>query len=261
MSGRYIVPLDMGDAAFDRSLFYLRKYIGQKDKAKSVTAYIGGAKKKIVVDSGPPDLERSVKYHPYYKTDPRRPDQQMVGALAKIGVKPEEIDLVILTHLHWDHVGEVDKFPNAQFIVSQTELHFAMDPPPCLHISYEAPQMGMEPMFMKIMPRLKTVEMKEREIVEGVRLIPTPGHSPGHMGVVVETEKGPYIIAGDSVPQYGNLKGAPEEGLRFLMSGVYTDMVAMWKSMETIDDLVEHDIARVIPGHESLVFQKNRYPE
>ena len=260
MSGRYIVPLDMGDAAFDRSLFYLRRYIGQKDKAKSVTAYIGGAKKKIVVDSGPPDLERSLKYHPYFKMDPRRPEQELTGALAKIGVKPEEIDIVILTHLHWDHVGEVNIFPNAQFIVSQTELHFALDPPPCLHISYESPQLGIEPMFIKIMPRLKTIELKEREIVEGVRMIPTPGHTPGHMGVVVETDDGPYVFAGDAVPQFGNLKGAPEEGLRFLMSGVYTDMVAMWKSMELIDDIVGHDLDRVLPGHENLVFRKPRYP-
>ncbi len=77
----------------------------------------------------------------------------------------------------------------------------------------------------------------------------------------VDTDDGPYVIAGDAVPQYGNLKGAPEEGLRFLMSGVYTDMVAMWKSMELIDDIVDHDIGRVLPGHDNLVFQKARYPQ
>ena len=61
-----------------------------------------------------------------------RPEQEMVLAqLAKAGVKPEEIDIVVLTHLHWDHVGDVDKFPNAEFIVSQEELRFALDPIPC----------------------------------------------------------------------------------------------------------------------------------
>jgi hypothetical protein len=44
------------------------------------------------------------------------------------------------------------------------------------------------------------------------------------------------------------------------MSGVYTDMVAMWKSMELIDDIIDHDINRVLPGHDNLVFQKARYP-
>lgn len=104
------------------------------------------------------------------------------------------------------------------------------------------------------------MEMKEREIVEGVRLIPLPGHTPGTIGVVVETDKGPYVIAGDAVPKYGNLKGSPEERLPYLMSGIYTDMVAMWKSFEIIDEIVEHDFLRVIPGHDPLVFQKDKYP-
>jgi N-acyl homoserine lactone hydrolase len=260
MSSRYIVPLDMGDAIGDKSLFYLRKFVGQKETGKTVVAYIGGAKKKIVVDTGPPDLERSIKYHPYFKAEPRSPEQEIVGALAKIGVKPEEIDIVILTHLHWDHVGEVDRFPKAEFIVSQEELRFALDPPPCLYVAYEALQLGMQPKFLSIMERLRTVEMKEKEIVEGVRMIPLPGHSPGSTGVVVETEDGPYVIAGDAVPQYGNLKGSPEERQPYLMSGIYTDMQAMWNSMKLVDEIVKHDISKVIPGHEPQVFKKKRYP-
>ncbi len=260
MSKPYIVPLDMGDAMSDKSLFYLRRFIGQKEMAKAVAAYIGGAKKKIVVDMGPPDMERSLKYHPYFKVEPRRPDQEMEGALLKIGVKPEEIDIVVLTHLHWDHVGEVAKFTNAEFIVSHEELKFALDPPPCLYVAYEALQLGMQPLFLKIMERMRLIDLKEREIVNGVTLIPLPGHTPGSIGVVVDTDDGPYVIAGDSVPQYGNLKGSPEERLPYLMAGVYTDMLAMWKSFEVIDEIVGHDIYKVIPGHEPLVFKKERYP-
>jgi glyoxylase-like metal-dependent hydrolase (beta-lactamase superfamily II) len=250
----------MGDAISDKSLFYLRRFIGEKEMAKAVAAYIGGAKKKIVVDMGPPDMERSLKYHPYFKVEPRRPEQEMVGALAKVGVKPEEIDIVVLTHLHWDHVGEVTKFPNAEFIVSREELRFAMDPPPCLYVAYEALRLGIQPLFLKVIERMKPIEMKEREIVEGVRVIPLPGHTPGSMGVVVDTVDGPYVIAGDSVPHYGNLMGAPEERLPYLMAGVYTDMLAMWNSFELIDEIVRHDVYKVIPGHEPLVFKKERYP-
>lgn len=225
-----------------------------------MAAYIGGAKKKIVVDTGPPDLERSLKYHPYSKSEPRKPEQKMVAQLAKAGVTPEEIDIVVLTHLHWDHVGDVTKFPNAEFIVSQEELRFALNPLPCLYVAYEALQLGMQPEFLKVIERIKTVEMKEKEIVEGVRVIPLPGHTPGSIGVVVDTEKGPYIITGDAVPKYGNLKGAPEERQPYLMTGIYTDMMAMWKSFERIDEIVGGDYSKVIPGHDPLVFQKERYP-
>lgn len=260
MSGKYIIPLDLGDLTVDKSLNYLRRYVGEKDHGKIVAAYIGGAEKKILVDTGPPDMERTLKYHPYAKSEPNKPDQNMVTQLEKAGVKPEDIDILVLTHLHWDHVGDVAKFSNAEFIVSREELRFALDPLPCLYVAYEALQLGMEPMFLKVIDRIKTVEMREKEIVEGVRVIPLPGHSPGSIGVVVDTEKGPYVITGDAAPMYGNLKGSPEERLPYLMTGIYTDMHAMWKSFELIDEIVGHDFSKVIPGHDPLVFQKERYP-
>ena len=63
MNERYIIPLDLGDFVTDPSTFYLRKS-GPKEPGKRVAAYIGGAKKKIVVDTGAADLERIIKYHP-----------------------------------------------------------------------------------------------------------------------------------------------------------------------------------------------------
>ncbi len=205
-------------------------------------------------------MERTLKYHPYAKSEPNRPDQNIIYQLAKAGVKAEEIDLVVLTHLHWDHVGDVTKFPNAEFIVSQEELRFALDPLPCLYVAYEALQMGMKPEFLKVIERIKTVEMKEREIVEGVKVIPLPGHTPGSIGVVVDTERGPYVVTGDAVPKYGNLEGSAKERQPYLMSGIYTDMLGMWKSFELIDEIVGHDFSKVIPGHDPMVFKKERYP-
>ena len=260
MSGRYIVPLDLGSAIMDKSLFYLRKYEGQKTEVKTIASYIGGATKKIVVDTGIPDIERSLKYHPYYKPEPLTPSQELEGALEKAGVTPDEIDIVILTHLHWDHVGGVGKFPNAKFIVSREELRFAIDPPPCLFIAYEALQIGIEPMFLKVIDRVKTVDMKEKEICEGVKIIPLPGHTPGSIGVVVETDDGPYVIAGDAADTYQNLQGDPENKLPFLMQGIYTDMEKMWKSFEFIDEIVKGDYSKVIPGHDPQVFKHERYP-
>jgi len=260
MSGRFIIPLNLGTHISDKSSFYWRRFMGEMEVGGHVAAYIGGARKKIVVDTGPPALEQILKYHTYFKMEPRKPEQEIEAQLAKAGVKPEEIDIVVLTHLHWDHVGQVTKFRNAEFIVSQEELRLALDPLPCLYLFYDALQLGMQPEFLKVIERIKTIDMKEKEIVEGVRVIPLPGHTTGSMGVVVETEKGPCVIAGDAVPKYGNLEGSYKERQPYLMSGIYMDMEAMWKSFEFIDEIVGHDFSKVIPGHEPLVFQKDRFP-
>jgi glyoxylase-like metal-dependent hydrolase (beta-lactamase superfamily II) len=115
-------------------------------------------------------------------------------------------------------------------------------------------------MFLKVIERIRAIDMKEKEIVEGVTVIPLPGHTPGSIGVVVDTERGPYVIAGDAVMKYGNLEGAREERQRYLMLGIYTDMEAAWKSFERVDEIVKSDLFRVIPGHDPRVFKKERYP-
>ena len=93
-----------------------------------------------------------------------------------------------------------------------------------------------------------------------MRVIPLPGHSPGWMGVVVDTEDGPYVITSDAVFTYENLKGDPQERLPYLMIGIYTDMQAMWKSFERIDAIVKGDYTKVIAGHDPRVLDKERYP-
>ena len=259
MARKHIIPLDLGDTSADKSLFYLRRGMGEVERSKRIATYIEGADKKIVVDTGA-NIEKCLKYHPISKPEPLREDQGIVPQLAKVGVKPEDIDIVVLTHLHWDHVGNVSSFPNAQFILSRDELRFALDPVPYLCLAYEALQVGMQPEILRVIDRIKVVDMEEREIAEGVKIIPLPGHTPGSIGVVVETEDGPYVVAGDAVPKYQNIKGVPEERLPYLISGIYTDMVAMWKSFERVDEIIHHDFLRVIPGHDVLVFQKERYP-
>jgi N-acyl homoserine lactone hydrolase len=260
MGGLYMIPLDLGDVTINRCQAYMLKFVGEKERSKRIAVYIGGAKKKILVDAGAPDIERVLKYHTHSWSEPYKPEQKMEYQLAKAGVKAEEIEVVVLTHLHYDHVGYVDRFPNAKFIVSEVEFKYALDPLPPYYLAYESFHVGLEPLFLKVIKQIKTIDMQEKKIVEGVRIIPLPGHTPGSIGLVVETEKGPHVIAGDAVPKYGNLKGFPNENLPHYPSGFYTDLQAMWKSMELVHDIVEGDYSKVIAGHDPLVFQKEKYP-
>lgn len=254
-----IYPLDVGEMEYDKSEETIRRGMGTKVREKFTAWYLTDGARKILVDTGPPDEERARRWHPY--TNPTIYEHQRIdNALRARGAEPEEIKLVILTHLHWDHSGNMPLFTNAEFIVAAEELRYAVDPVPINYTAYESPQLGIGTPFLTVMPRVRTVAMVEQEVAPGVTIFPTPGHTPGSMSVQVETARGPYIIAGDAVACYENLEGDPGRKLKYIPTGIYTDLVAMWNSMALIHARALFDKNRVLPGHELKVFQHACYP-
>ncbi len=96
-----IHPLDLGTLlGIDKSVFTVRHNQGVKIDVPCVGFLILGDSKNIVVDTGPCDVERAKRYH---RPLQKEASQEVPAALANHGVSPESIDIVILTHLHWDH--------------------------------------------------------------------------------------------------------------------------------------------------------------
>ncbi len=127
------------------------------------------------------------------------------GRLRALGVAPEDIDHVVLTHLNFDHIGHCTKklpegtfaptFPKARYHVQEEEMKFALDPPRRLRASY--PLTAIEPVTRA---GLWDLHRGEKEIVPGIRLLPTGGHTPGHQVVLVESEGETLVFWGDLVP-------------------------------------------------------------
>jgi glyoxylase-like metal-dependent hydrolase (beta-lactamase superfamily II) len=123
------------------------------------------------------------------------PDILMEG-LAKLGVGPEDVGTVVLTHLHFDHAGGATKlddagrptptFPNARYLVQAKELRDAQNPHPCEKASYR-PQ-DFRPLLD--CGRLHTVE-GDADILPGLRLRHFPGHTKGLQGVEVSAPAAP----------------------------------------------------------------------
>lgn len=135
---------------------------------------------------GLPDFGRLLGYGPR---------QTLPGQLALLGLKPADIDLAILTHGHIDHVGALPLI-RCPLVLTATER---ADPRP----RYFGTARPME------WPSLPTHAIDgETDLCEGLRLIPTPGHTPGHLSALVTLPSGPVILTGDAI----NREAEPAEG-------------------------------------------------
>lgn len=191
------------------------------------TFLIEGGEKTVLVDTGMAWSERASTYHHPGSHQPE--GMSIVDQLKKIGISAADIDIVIFTHLHWDHCFYLDQFTNAEFIAHEKEYAFAMDPIPLYYKSYEHPALGIVRPFEGI--PFRTVK-GDAEIIKGVSVFETPGHSPGHMSVAVQAESGEYICTGDSIFILDNIKPVPEMHYNISPPGRFYNIIETWRSIE-----------------------------
>ncbi|HXG36500.1 MAG TPA: MBL fold metallo-hydrolase [Dehalococcoidia bacterium] len=120
----------------------------------------------------------------------RRP--VLTQRLAQLGLSPNDIDVVFLTHAHWDHILNIDVFPNAEFLIHPKEREYAKNP--------HKNDWATPAYTSKVLESYQLKEVKEGdEIDDGVTVIDTPGHTAGSMGLLVKTGDATAAICGDSV--------------------------------------------------------------
>ena len=126
-------------------------------------------------------------YHPV-----RRP---LPEALAEAGAGIDEVRLLANCHLHLDHAGENFRFPGRPIFVQRDEHAAATEG----GLDYTLPSATFD--FSDV--RLEVLD-GEADLLPGIRLIPTPGHSPGHQALAVRTRQGLVILAGQAVNDAGD---------------------------------------------------------
>jgi glyoxylase-like metal-dependent hydrolase (beta-lactamase superfamily II) len=237
--------LDTGTQTVDKGVMTYLTDMGREIQIPVTVALIEGPE-KILVDTSFLSVERTWQIR--RRKIARGPSQELSAALTSAGVRPEDISIVIQTHLHYDHAGNNRLFPNARFFVQREELRYALAPTTFDASAYFAPSLGITPDYLGTKFELLD---GDAEIVEGVRVIATPGHTPGHQSVLVNTANGRYCIAGDAVMQYENLE-------KRIPPGVHTSMIDCMASLKRIAREADH----VLPGHEPKVFarQPARFP-
>ncbi len=196
---------------------------------------------KIVVDTGFESVQRTLAIQKQKAW--RNSDQELNTQLINMGVNPHEVETVILTHLHFDHAGNNNIFPNAKFFVQRKELQYAFAPLPGEERAYFSPLIGEKPSFWGTPFE---IIQGDWEILDGIRIITSPGHTPGSQAVLVDTARGTYCIAGDNAFFYENIE-------KNIPVGHLSSRIDWFSSMEKMRRLSGH----IIPCHDDRIFAKN----
>jgi len=226
------IPLILLARSIHQQIHRFGAYAGEIAMDVVYVWYIEGTKQNIVIDSGMtadmlkkanvPGLSAGAVHI-----------QTLEGGLAKHGLTPEDIDLVIQTHCHVDHMPLAPKFRNAKFLVQQAELEYHRNPPP--------PQVDPRPCPEVFLDTLNWEPVDgDYQVEDGLKVIFTPGHTPGGQSIVVDTAEGVAII--DSLCTSDLNWDVPEalaDRMEFLCPGITNDPLQAYESLTRIKEMAD----------------------
>ena len=250
MNTYQIYPLTLGKMLLDQSSVCYARNPGTKIQCAMMAFLITGGEELILVDTGCCDEAWAEKYHmPVAIAE----NMTLENQLLKHGVRPRDIAIVINTHLHWDHCFHNNLFAHAKIYVQQRELEFADAPIPTQYRAYECTQMGLTPPWINTRGCFEIID-GDYALRPGIDLVFLPGHTPGSQGVLVDTAKGKYLIAGDAI----QANDAIENKTFGLIhpSGVHVNLFEYYETLKKLETIE----ATIFPGHEITVIDHAVYP-
>lgn len=239
--GPHVYALSYGRSwAFPRQTMVADASPGSRGPGAWMVWLIRDEGRNILVDTGGTDPELLDDWH----VSARRTAGE---ALDELGLGPDDIDDVVLTHLHWDHAGGVREFPRATVHVQAEALRWARQ-----QVSGGHGQSGVDPedlvALQALGERLDTLHGDAR-ISPHVRVHREGGHTPGVQWVQIDAPDGVYAIASDIAYSYENLERRVPPGGSL---DPEADLGAI-EHMLALTGVVDH----VIPGHDPEVFRRN----
>lgn len=242
MSKLAIRPILLNKYILDKSLMLYRVHFRKTMASAGYIWYIEGASGNVIVDSAADiALFKKLGY-------PIEPVRSIEEGLASVGVKPSDIDTIILTHSHHDHLSGARHFPNARVVIQEAEVEFLRHPHP-----YFANEV-----YPEMIDGLKLEVVKgDTMIQEGLRVLLTPGHTPGTQSVAVDTEKGTAVICGFCCIRE-NFDPPPEVKPMWSMlpPTIHTNLYDAYDSMVRVKKVA--DI--IVPLHDPELCEQVRIP-
>ena len=238
-----IHPMNLGEGLADTSFLCWGLTPGEKRWVPNSAYLILGGETPIMVDAAFRDAEELTANSGFPFR--RHPEHELEANLARHGLEPGDIGLLVFTHLHLDHTGLADKAPNARLLVQRTELQYAAAPMFPV-VFYE--RVDIAKLVDPLWSRVELLD-GDVELAPGVRAVITGGHSPGHQMIYVDVASGQAIITGD---------------LAYLADPGVTEQRPPGYVVNMADTLaglarIKRDALHVLPMHDHAVFEQ--YPD
>jgi N-acyl homoserine lactone hydrolase len=207
----------------------------------------------IVVDTGETARTSEPGYfprwHPFYRTSARidvAPEQEIGPQLRQIGIEPEQVRTVVLTHLHTDHAGGLHHFPNSEILVSGKDYRDAQGMLGKLrgYLPHRWPE-WFSPTPIPFQSRTFGPFRQSHALTAAgdVIVVPTPGHTPNHVSVIAKADGVYYFLAGDtSYNETLLIKRVPD--------GVSPRAKTTVRTLETILSYAAEEPTVYLPSHD-----------
>lgn len=177
-------------------------------------------------------------------------DRDPLEMLSRIDVNAKDVDHIVISHLHYDHAGNLGLFPNATVSVAREELDFWSGP-------YGRRELLAWTVDNEDVQAVQALHREERlQVVEtagqlfpGIHVSTVPGHTPGQMITRVHADGGDLVLASDALHYY-------EEMEKDRPYAFFHDIEGMYRTYEVLRDLDTQPDVTVVAGHDPLVMTR-----
>ena len=215
-------------------------YLGDTKKTLSTIFsffLLRGEERLVLIDVG-----FTADYCKQYMPDVvQEKNQNPISQLKEQGIEPNEIDDIIITHAHFDHLSDViNIFSKARIHLQRIEYDFVINPPhPWFQEMVDI--VLIKELAEQGIPRFNLID-GECEILPGIKIIMTPGHTHGHQSVIVKTKAGEVCITGDSILNYRNIK-------EDIGPGFNSNLIESLQSIQKLRELSDEGMT-ILCGHD-----------
>jgi N-acyl homoserine lactone hydrolase len=244
MTVKALHAIQNGFIGVERSLLFYGNFSGERVQIPVTCYLIRTSDAVILFDTGlsPRAVPGLVRTDPLARFTE---EDLLVHRLDVLGIEADHVDLVVLSHLHYDHAGGAQLFAKSELVVQRDEYSYAHYPAPFLASFYYRKNFDLPGYRWRLLDG-------DTELVPGVAVRRSDGHTPGHQSLLVElSETGPVVLAGDCVYWQEHLDHEQVPGVVWNP----THALHSIKRLKTLARLVG---GRVFPSHDPVFWDSVR---